>query len=865
MSSGEHKTSFKVFARKHLAKKIADRRKSRVGRLKQKERHERRDKRKTAETKKEESEHQAQLRRLREDDPEFYSYLEEEDPTLLQYGDFGSDAEAVPSDDEMSDAETEEDDDDDAEGEGEKAVAQAVPSKSKTAKKASSAAEKQKQQSNVSSESSEKKKKTEADFFDEDEDEEDDDLLDEEDEEFDAEEDEEDEEDDELLDFGEEAEEEDDQEGGKDEMQAASAVDADSSNVRKRISKDELEQVVKGNNPVRAVDFIEAAVRQLGYRVKNVKQQQANDSDGDDDEREDDFDEDENGGRSSVAQKIGQTGVRADALRKYEDPDSVKAAIVALSNKLGGLVPAFLSVLNADGDEMLEPALTKKQKKEQKMIARRAARELMQKNKRLREQGADAQVDLLLGPQLHFKNDRSRWLVQRFLNLVLVLLDPTTGAANDGHLCARLCHALVPFICTLHLIRGLTKPLLRALFNLCAHQQVKTRVAAYLLIENLAKRAAGTRTQYQSIIFKGLFLQMVKCTHKYTIQNAEVVGFLMNAVKDLYGTDLECAYQHVYVYTRQLAIYLRSALQNQTAANIRAVFNWQYLNALRTWALVVSSFPGAAQLGPLIHPVVQIATGLLNLFGSPRMFPMHLHVLEMLNHLSQRAGVYCPVAYYILRLLNSPTISLESARQKSKPHGGSRADPESAAAEYTPLDLQFALRVKKHHAKDALYRTNVWEQAVYLLTQHLATHSHSIAFPEAFWAVSSTLSKLRREVKSPKVNALLAVLSRHHDATVQMVTAKRDQVSFGPCDVDQVDAFEADIKQRGTPLMQYYDEQRRKRIAEFQAKQKSLEPRTTLEGAIAAASRGGGSGNRRGNNNNFNKTNNNNNKRRRSE
>ena len=234
----------------------------------------------------------------------------------------------------------------------------------------------------------------------------------------------------------------------------------------------------------------------------------------------------------------------------------------------------------------------------------------------------------------------------------------------------------------------------------------KVRVASYVVVRAVATRATGTRSMYQSTAFKGVFLALVRTAFQYTIHNLPVVGFLMNCVVDLYGTDMEAAYQHAFVYTRQLAVYLRAALQQQSQANVRAVFNWQYLNALRTWGLVVSTYSEPAQLGPLIHPTVQIALGVLDLFSSPRMFPMHLHMIEMLNHITSRAGgVYIPISSYLLRILTSPAMSLGKEGQSKR----NREDEKKGGDE---VDLQFTMRIKKAQARSLPYRLNVWNESL---------------------------------------------------------------------------------------------------------------------------------------------------------
>jgi nucleolar complex protein 2 len=142
------------------------------------------------------------------------------------------------------------------------------------------------------------------------------------------------------------------------------------------------------------------------------------------------------------------------------------------------------------------------------------------------------------------------------------------------------------------------------------------------------------------------------------------------------------------------------------------------------------------------------------------------------------------------------------------------------------------MRVKKTQAAAQTYRVALWLEALYLLTQHLATHSHTIGFPESFWAVATTLRKLRQDVKVPKVQSLICSILRGIDATAKSIAAKREKVSFGPCDVNGVKQFEDEVKSAGTPLMQLHTQLREQRLALFKAKQRNLSERTTLESVV---------------------------------
>ncbi|EPY27202.1 nucleolar complex protein 2 [Strigomonas culicis] len=617
----KEKKSFKKYAKKHLASVIETRRKTAKSKKEKTERVQRKKVREAKEAAKEEQEHVDQLERLKDTDPEFYSYLEEEDPTLLQ---FGKDDMDIVEGEEGSDEET------DVEGSGE------------------------------------------------------------------------------------------DAEQGEGEREAEDTADP-----RSRISESDLQKLVAAGKPEACVDVFIAAVRELGYPLKE--------------------------------------GPRPSTTRKFEEPSLVKQSLIQIGQHISRSVSSFIS--------------------------------------------SKGSMSLL----------STRIMVKRFILATVAVI----GQGNvDAALTTGLLQSLAAFVPVLHYMKGITRAVLRAALHLCTVPEEAVRVAAYMVVRAVATRATGTRSMYQSTAFKGIFLAMVRTAHLYNIHNQTVVAFLINCVVDLYGTDLEAAYQHAFVYLRQLAIYLRAALQQQTQANVRAVVNWQYLNALRTWGAVVSTYSDPAQLGPLIHPVVQIATTLMDLFSSPRMFPMHLQIIEVLNHIASRTnGVYIPVAPYILRILTSPSVALSNA--------------PSGAASTEPVELQFTLRVKKSQARSNAYHRELWENALYLLTEHLATHSHVVGFPEAFWAVDSTLKKLRADVKVPKIHSQIANILRHVEANARRIAARRDQLDFGPCDLTATKQFEDEQRQQGNSLVTFYQGLRQQRVGKFTAKQKNLqEGRVTLESAL---------------------------------
>ncbi|EPY32513.1 nucleolar complex protein 2 [Angomonas deanei] len=519
---------------------------------------------------------------------------------------------------------------------------------------------------------------------------------------------------------------------------------------------------------------------------------------------ETDVDEKEEGEEASEGEES------SEAPEKYGRISEEELTRLVSSPKMETCVDAFVSAVRELGYALKEaprPASTRKFDEPS----------LVKKTLVSIAQHMSKNVSTLVSGKGSFTSHKTRYTVKRFLLAVVAVIGE---GSVDTVLTSGLLRSLSSFVPVLHYVKGITKSVLKVALNLCTVEEESVRVAAYVVVRAIATRATGTRTMYQSTAFKGIFLALIRTAHHYNLHNQTIIAFLINCIVDLYGTDLEAAYQHTFVYLRQLAIYLRSALQQQSQANVRAVVNWQFLIALRAWGAVVSTYSEPAQLGPLIHPVVQLATTLMDLFSSPRMFPMHLQLIEILNHISSRSGgVYIPVSPYLLRILTSSSISL------------TRSSAKGASNE--PVELQFTMRVKKSQARSSTYHQAVWIEGLYLLTEHLATHSHIIGFPEVFWAVESTLKKLRTEVKVPKIHSQIATILQHMNTVSKKVSAKRDQVNFGPCDLTGVKQFEDEMKSQGNPLVTFHQTLRKQRIDAFSSKQKDAhEKRTTLESVI---------------------------------
>eukprot|EP01059_Diplonema_ambulator_P006042 TRINITY_DN15816_c0_g1_i3.p1 TRINITY_DN15816_c0_g1~~TRINITY_DN15816_c0_g1_i3.p1 ORF type:complete len:657 (+),score=259.61 TRINITY_DN15816_c0_g1_i3:3047-5017(+) len=387
--------------------------------------------------------------------------------------------------------------------------------------------------------------------------------------------------------------------------------------------------------------------------------------------------------------------------------------------------------------------------------------------------------------------DKIRACVRSYATGLATLL-VSQGLPDD--LATHVLKYTVPLVEHLYTHTGAARALLKGCLHHVAQRNEKLQLMAFLVVRDMAT-PGRLPPPFTDICMKGMYLTFVKNTHSFTFETYSTVSYVMNQCVELFAVDLASAYQHVFVNTRQLAVYLRTALQSGAGEEaFRHVYNWQYVNSLRLWAMTVARYHDEKELLPLVYPLAQIACGVVELFPAPKTFPLHLIVLSVINHMSRVTGSYIPITSYLLRILSSPEF------QKGYKTGDGK-----------PVDLMFMLRAKKADMANVNYQTAVFNEALYLLQEHLAIHSHSMGFPEMVYPVVARLKKLAKEVHGPKWSqAVNTVLQRIKNNT-QFILAKRKDVGFGPSNIEKVTAFEANLKETGTPLSKHFAKEKERR------------------------------------------------------
>jgi nucleolar complex protein 2 len=335
-----------------------------------------------------------------------------------------------------------------------------------------------------------------------------------------------------------------------------------------------------------------------------------------------------------------------------------------------------------------------------------------------------------------------------------------------------------------------------------------TRITAFLVIRRLMVTGeAGIR----ETVLKATYEGVVKGSRNTSVHTLSGVNLMKNSAAEIWGIDQNVAYTAGFAFIRQLAIHLRSSINNPSKDSYKAVYNWQYVHSLDFWSRVLSSHCDVmveakagkqSALRPLIYPVVQITIGAMRLIPTAQYFPLRFLLIRSLLRISLATGTYIPLASSLLEVLSSAEMK--------KP-------PKSSTLK--PLDFSTCIRAPKAYLRTRVYQDGVGEEVAELLSEFLVLWTKNIAFPELSLPVVVMLKRWLKEVssrtsgnKNTKINQVIALLVQKIEANSRWIERSRSTIAFAPKDRTGVESFQKDVEWESTPLGAFVKTQRTQRM-----------------------------------------------------
>ena len=329
----------------------------------------------------------------------------------------------------------------------------------------------------------------------------------------------------------------------------------------------------------------------------------------------------------------------------------------------------------------------------------------------------------------------------------------------------------------------------KKMLHLWSHAEEQVRVHAFLVIRQMA---IVSPYPFIEICMKGMYLTFVRNCKFPTPSVRPTLAFMLNSVVEIYRLDPNAAYQHAFVYIRQLAVHLRNAITMKKKDGFLQVYNWQFVYALKVWAKLLSeSLQGGeadGQLKPLVYPLTQVTIGAIKLIPTARYFPLRFHCIRTLLGLVQKTGVYIPLSGYILE-----TLSFVEMKRKPK------------AATGRPLDFLGMLKVPKSKINSALFQDAVLGQVFELSIEFYAAIACSIGFPEATFLDTRRFRAFLKLAKSKSVFSKMKPLLEKLEENGRYITSQRANVGFSPKEREEIVKWSDELRSKGqSPLMRYH-------------------------------------------------------------
>jgi len=330
---------------------------------------------------------------------------------------------------------------------------------------------------------------------------------------------------------------------------------------------------------------------------------------------------------------------------------------------------------------------------------------------------------------------------------------------------------------------GFAKKFVKILLQLWGrHEKQTVRVAAYHNIRRLAMVMPG---DFMDLLMKGMYLTYARNSKFMNARSQRRIDFMALCIVEVYSLDPVQAYQHAFVYIRQLAVDLRQALVKVNKETFEKIYGWQYINCLRLWGrLITSPISDAKSLKALVYPLVQVIIGSITLLPTPSYFPLRLHGCSLLNEICRHTETYIPVAPLLLEVFSWSGLN-------KKPRASTAKAP----------DLTHRLKCSKSLLATRSCQDVLLSATVHLLAQHLNLFSRSVAFPELVVPTSLALKGLIKKTQIQRLNATAKRLVEKIAANSSFIAGHRSQLDCTPRDTEKIANFLAD--KPDTPLGLY--------------------------------------------------------------
>ncbi|KAK5640710.1 hypothetical protein RI129_009257 [Pyrocoelia pectoralis] len=235
-------------------------------------------------------------------------------------------------------------------------------------------------------------------------------------------------------------------------------------------------------------------------------------------------------------------------------------------------------------------------------------------------------------------------LLQMYFTDLLKILGSVTSS-NILTVLLKHLHHMLPL---LQSFRQSRKLIVKKLIHLWGTSDDVIRILCFLCILRLT---TTNQVSLLDTVLKTMYMTYIVNSKFVSVNTLSSINFMRRSLVEMFSLDVTTSYQHIFLYVRQLAIHLRTALTVHKTENTQTVYNWQFINSLKLFGTVLSAKYDKPEMQPLVYPFVQVCLGTVKLVPTAQYFPLRFQIIQILTDFSKSTRVFIPILPLILEVL----------------------------------------------------------------------------------------------------------------------------------------------------------------------------------------------------------------------
>lgn len=369
----------------------------------------------------------------------------------------------------------------------------------------------------------------------------------------------------------------------------------------------------------------------------------------------------------------------------------------------------------------------------------------------------------------HPKFKSIQLLLLSYFKSIMYTLQGLLDNMKQGQVSVLILSSLEKYIPLLVVLPRLLKSLLKLLLDfwskelLLVEDVYNTRGYAFLRIRQMViQMNSGS---FVEDCFRMIYLTYTRTAKQFNENSYQRIIFMSQCIVELYQLDLTIAYQQGFLYIRQLALYLRTAILKKTSEALRQIATWQFLNCIRLWTRVVCLLSSNEEVGlqQLIFPLTQVILGVISNVSSLYYLPLRFHLITCLHQISAYCKVYIPISMKLIEIL-------ESHELQSKPIPSTDLPP----------NLSYLIKLPSESLSKNIVRDVIINQVFTLLRHNAEIYRYHVSFPEYIFIIHKKIKVFIKQCKVSKwrdiARTILSILEQYS----QFALIERDKLGIIP-------------------------------------------------------------------------------------